>query len=128
MIGYMGIIPIIIGIKKLLDYYKNKKIRYTNSSIQIPCYHLSVAVVTFSNSRDNIGIYTPLFASNYAIGQIVILVVIFIIMTAVWCSVGYYFVNHSLLVHSVYHIGYLILPLVLIGLNLYNGRRIYKII
>lgn len=77
-----------------------------NSSIQIPCYHLSVAAVTFPNSGDNIGIYTPLFASNYAIGQIVILVVIFIIMTAVWCSVGYYFVNHSLLVHSVYYIGY----------------------
>jgi len=32
IIGYMGIIPIIIGIKKLLDYYKNKKVRYTNSS------------------------------------------------------------------------------------------------
>ncbi len=124
IVGYMGIIPIIIGIKKLLDYYKNKKVKYTNLSknklsIQIPCYHLSVATVTFSNSRDNIGIYTPLFASNYAIGQIVILVVIFIIMTAVWYSVGYYFVNHSLLVHSVYHIGHSILPLVLIGLEIY---------
>jgi cadmium resistance protein CadD (predicted permease) len=32
IIGYMGIILIIIGIKKLLDYYKNKKVRYTNSS------------------------------------------------------------------------------------------------
>ena len=90
-----------------------------NSSIQIPCYHLSVAAVTFSKSGDNIGIYTLLFASNYAIGQIVILVVIFIIMTAVWCSVGYYFVNHSLLVQSVCHIGHLILPLVLIGVGIY---------
>lgn len=40
-------------------------------------------------------------------------------MTAVWCSVGYYFVNHSLLVQSVCHIGHLILPLVLIGLGIY---------
>lgn len=39
-------------------------------------------------------------------------------MTAVWCSVGYYFVNHSLLAHSVWHIGHLILPLVLIGLGI----------
>jgi cadmium resistance protein CadD (predicted permease) len=120
---------------KLLDYYKNKKVifilyllkRYTNSSknkfsIQIPCYHLSIAAVTFSNSGDNIGIFTPLFASYYAIGQIVILVVILIIMTAVWCSVGYYFANHSLLVHSVCHSGHSILPLVLIGLGIYIMR------
>jgi cadmium resistance protein CadD (predicted permease) len=40
-------------------------------------------------------------------------------MTAVWCSVGYYFVNHSLLVQSVCHNCHLILPLVLIGLGIY---------
>ena len=104
----MGFIPIIIGIKKLIEYYKEKKetgrnstkynkFKKTNSGLSF----LSVAAVTFSNGGDNIGIYTPLFASNNQYGQIVILVVIFIFMTAVWCSIGYYLVNHSFLAKSV---------------------------
>jgi len=127
IIGFMGIIPIIIGIKKLIDYYKNKKepedtnskkynkLTKTNPELSF----LSVAAVTFSNGADNIGIYTPLFASNNTIGQIVILVVIFIIMTAVWCSIGYYLVNHSFLANSIRRIGHLILPFVLIALGIY---------
>ena len=124
IIGFMGIIPIIIGIKKLIDYYKNKNERYSNSSknklirSNSSVSFLSVAAVTFSNGGDNIGIYTPLFASNNTIGQIGILVVIFIIMTAVWCSVGYYLVNHSLLAHRIRRISHLILPFVLIGLGI----------
>jgi cadmium resistance protein CadD (predicted permease) len=126
LIGFMGIIPIIIGIKKLIENYKKKKepedtnsLKYkftkTNSAISF----LSVAAVTFSNGGDNIGIYTPLFASSNTIGQIVILVVIFIIMTAVWCSIGYYLVNHSFLADHVRRIGHLILPFVLIALGIY---------
>jgi cadmium resistance protein CadD (predicted permease) len=80
---------------------------------------LSVATVTFSNGGDNIGIYTPLFASNNTIDQTVILIVIFTIMTAVWCSVSNYLVNHSFLANSIQRIGHLILPFVLIGLGIY---------
>ncbi|HLN35657.1 MAG TPA: cadmium resistance transporter [Nitrososphaeraceae archaeon] len=125
LIGFMGIIQIIIGIKKLIEYYKKKKERDTtskntltrtpNSSLSF----LSVAAVTFSNGGDNIGIYTPLFANKNTIDQIVILVVIFIIMTAVWCSIGYYLVNHSFLANRIWRIGHLILPFVLIGLGIY---------
>jgi cadmium resistance protein CadD (predicted permease) len=39
-------------------------------------------------------------------------------MTAIWCSVGYYLVNHSLLANSIRRIGHLILPFVLIGLGI----------
>ncbi len=41
------------------------------------------------------------------------------IMTAVWCVVGYYLVNHSVLANSIRCIGHLILPFVLIGLGIY---------
>jgi cadmium resistance protein CadD (predicted permease) len=126
-IGFMGIIPIIIGIKKLIENYKKKKepeetnsLKYnkltkTNSVLSF----LSVAAVTFSNGGDNIGIYTPLFASSNTTGQIVIVVIVFIIMTAVWCSIGYYLVNHSFLANRIRRIGHLILPFVLIALGIY---------
>ena len=125
LIGFLGLIPIIIGIKKLIEYYKKKKdtdtdsTKYKFTKTNSALSFLSVAAVTFSNGGDNIGIYTPLFASNNTIGQILILVVIFIIMTAVWCSIGYYLVNHSFLAKSVWRVGHLILPFVLIVLGIY---------
>jgi hypothetical protein len=42
-----------------------------------------------------------LFASNNIVGQIVILVVIFTIMTGVGGSIGYYLLNSSFLANSV---------------------------
>ena len=128
----MGIIPIIIGIIKLRENYKkrkndkdldtnisNKLTKSTNQSRKSLSF-LSIAAVTFSNGGDNIGIYTPLFASiNSTLDQLVILVVIFMSMTAVWCIIGHYLVNHSFLANNVRRIGHLILPFVLIGLGIY---------
>lgn len=125
LIGFMGLIPITIGIKKLTIYYKKKKetdphsTKYKFKKTSSALSFLSVAAVTFSNGGDNIGIYTPLFASHNIIGQIVILVVLFLIMTAVWCSIGYYLVNHSFLADHIRRIGHLILPFVLIALGIY---------
>jgi cadmium resistance protein CadD (predicted permease) len=41
------------------------------------------------------------------------------IMTAVWCSIGYYLVNHSFVATRIRRIANLILPFVLIGLGIY---------
>jgi cadmium resistance protein CadD (predicted permease) len=123
VIGFMGIIPMIIGIKKLIEYHNNKKTEQPNTISTNPprqsLSFLSVAAVTFSNGGDNIGIYTPLFASNNTFSQVIILIVIFMVMTAVWCSIGYYLVNHSFLANKIRRIGHLVLPFVLIGLGIY---------
>ena len=55
---------------------------------------LSVTAVTFTNGGDNIGVYVPLFSKYNTGGQISGLIVVFMIMTAIWCMVAYYFVNH----------------------------------
>lgn len=103
----MSIILIIIGIKKLMENYIKKKKPITNSTkykltkTNSALSFQSVAALTFSNGGDNIGIYMQLFASNNTVGQIVILVVIFIIMTAVGGSIGYYLLNRSFLANGV---------------------------
>jgi cadmium resistance protein CadD (predicted permease) len=128
--GFLGIIPIIIDIKNLIEYHKKNKESDTNSTsknklLRITKFStpslssLSVTTVTFSNGGDNIGIYTPLFTNNNTIDQTVILVIIFIIMTAVWCSVSYCLVNHSFLANSIQRTGHLVLSFVLIGLGIY---------
>jgi cadmium resistance protein CadD (predicted permease) len=81
---------------------------------------VAVATVTFSNGGDNIGVYTPLFAKYNSVSQITALATIFRAMTAVWCIVAYYLVNHPLVASKIRRrIGHIILPFVLIGLGVY---------
>jgi cadmium resistance protein CadD (predicted permease) len=120
VIGLMGLVPIAIGIIRL--------VRIRNSDVAPEALieskrnyfsFLTVAAVTFSNGGDNIGVYTPLFAKYNGFGEVTILVIIFMLMTGLWCLVGYYLVNHPLISNRVRKTGHIILPFVLIGLGIY---------
>lgn len=124
IIGLLGIAPIAIGVKKLIEFRKknesNLKSKQTaqdkkNNNLGFA----AVAAVTFSNGGDNIGVYTPLFAKYNAASQITALATIFMAMTAVWCAAAYYLVNHPLVASKIRRIGHIILPFVLIGLGIY---------
>lgn len=123
IIGLMGVIPIAIGIKNLVEIKKKDKSlsrqivrdKKARSSLSF----LAVAAVTFSNGGDNIGVYVPLFSKYNIVSQIATLTAVFIVMTAVWCITSYYFVNHPLVASRIRHIGNIILPFVLIGLGIY---------
>jgi cadmium resistance protein CadD (predicted permease) len=123
IIGLMGIIPIAIGIQNLVEIRKKNKSasrqvvqdKKNRSSLSF----LAVAAVTFSNGGDNIGVYVPLFSKYNIVSQITTLTAVFIAMTAVWCIISYYFVNHPLVASRIRHIGNIILLFVLIGLGIY---------
>jgi cadmium resistance protein CadD (predicted permease) len=123
VIGLMGIVPIIIGVKHLIEIRRkdNSHSRQVVQDKRNRSYlsFLSVAAVTFSNGGDNIGVYVPLFSKYNAVAQVSVLVSIFMIMTTVWCAVAYYFVNHPLIASRIRHIGNIVLPFVLIGLGIY---------
>ena len=124
IIGLMGIIPIVIGIKNLVEIRKKDK-SLSRQAVQNKKKNrsyfsfLSVAAVTFSNGGDNIGVYVPLFSKYNTVSQITTLTAVFIAMTAVWCISSYYFMNHPLVASKIRHIGNIILPFVLIGLGIY---------
>lgn len=124
IIGLMGIIPIIIGIKNLVEIRKKNK-SPSRQAVQNKKKNrsyfsfLSVAAITFSNGGDNIGVYVPLFSKYNTVSQITTLTAVFIAMTAVWCISSYYFMNHPLVASKIRHIGNIILPFVLIGLGIY---------
>lgn len=124
IIGLMGIIPIVIGIKNLVEIRKKNKLpsrQVVQNKKKNRSYFsfLSVAAVTFSNGGDNIGVYVPLFSKYNTVSQITMLTAVFIAMTAVWCISSYYFMNHPLVASRIRHIGNIILPFVLIGLGIY---------
>lgn len=120
VIGLMGIAPIAIGVKHLIE----NRIKGNTSSRHViedkkKRAYLSVAAVTFSNGGDNIGVYIPLFSKYNAIGEITVLTSVFLAMTGVWCTLAYYFVNHPIVASRILHIGNIVLPFVLIGLGIY---------
>ena len=125
IIGLLGVVPIGIGVKKLIELRKTDedKISYSNHEIQRENKSylsiLAVAAVTFSNGGDNIGVYTPMFAKYNAASQITALVAVLMVMTALWCIAAYYLVNHPLVASKIRRTGRVVLPFVLIGLGIY---------
>ena len=125
IIGLLGIVPIGIGVKKLIELRKTDedKISYSNHEIQRENKSylsiLAVAAVTFSNGGDNIGVYTPMFAKYNTASQITALVAVLMVMTAVWGIAAYCLVNHRLVASKIRRTGRVVLPFVLIGLGIY---------
>lgn len=123
-IALMGLIPIAIGIKRVLEYYERNQTTDTNKTIQdkkrqnlIP--FLAVSGITIANGGDDVGVFTPLFAKYNTVGEVSTLVAIFMGLTIVWCGLTYYFVNHPVIATRIKRIGDITTPFVLIGLGLY---------
>jgi len=119
-VGLLGIIPILLGGKKLFDLYR--KHGRTDESIKHPSIAAgstgatTVALVTMANGGDNIVIYTPLFAlrSPY---EIAVIALVFVAMIALWCFLAQRMVNHPTLGSPIRRYGSLLSPIVLIGLG-----------
>ena len=122
VIGLLGLVPIAIGIKNLIEIRNSDKIPSPQTVLKKNKSYrafLTVTAVTVSNGGDNIGVYVPLFSKYNSVDQITMLTSVFIAMTAVWCIAAYYLVNHPLLASRIRHAGNIIMPFVLIGLGIY---------
>jgi cadmium resistance protein CadD (predicted permease) len=120
-LGLLGIFPILIGIGKLIALRDDpaatdqtprldgKTASYGNIA--------GVALVTIANGGDNVGIYMPSFAVHSA-GQIAIIAMVFVAMTATWCLLAHWMVNHPRLGAPLRRYGHIFAPIVLIGLGL----------
>lgn len=109
----LGIFPILVGVKKLLELRQGGEATSSQSATGIA----SVALVTIANGGDNIGVYMPAFALHSA-AQIAGIAVVFVLMTALWCWLAYRLVGHPLLGAPVRRYAHILAPVVLIGLGL----------
>lgn len=122
IIGLLGLVPISIGIIRLVQLRKrnnciSEKTTQVSRWSHLPI--LTVAAVTFSNGGDNIGVYTPLFAKYSLAGEVIFISLIFMIMTGFWCVAAYYLIRHPLIASRIRKTGHIIFPCVLIGLGIY---------
>jgi cadmium resistance protein CadD (predicted permease) len=60
-----------------------------------------------------------MFAQYNSLDQVTTLIVVFMLMTAVWCIAAYHLVNHPLVASRIRRIGHAVMPFVLIGLGIY---------
>jgi cadmium resistance transport/sequestration family protein len=119
-IGLLGVVPILIGGKKLFELYLQRDRTEETSDYQTNARQngrvTTVALVTLANGGDNIGIYTPSFAIQSA-QTIIVIALVFIVMTALWCFVARALVNHPKLGSPIRRYGHRVTPVVLVGLG-----------
>jgi cadmium resistance transport/sequestration family protein len=116
-IGLLGLIPIYLGIKELIGNKKEDgNIKLSNKRFRSPV--LAIALVTFANGGDNIGIYIPLFVS-LSLWQRLIMISIFLMLVMVWCLVAKYLTRHPLMQKTIAKYGHILTPYILILLGIY---------
>ena len=128
-IGLLGLLPIVIGIKQLVNREEesgevqtvNTKQNNPTSSFLLSILHpntYKVAAVTVANGGDNISIYIPLFAGQNIVGLGIILAV-FLSMVGVWCGIADLLNRQANISYILSRYGQAIVPFVLIGLGLF---------
>ena len=116
-VGLLGLFPILMGLKKLYDAWRGTG----DDEIDVPAAGLgnvlAVAAVTVANGGDNIGIYTPLFATSTR-AEIGIIVLVFAVMVAIWLVFAHWLVNHPALGAPIRRYGHWLVPFALMAIGL----------
>ena len=112
-LGLLGILPIVIGIRKLSDLSHDASAPENSSQGSVA----GVTLVTIANGGDNIAIYIPVFAVHSG-AEIAVIAMVFVAMTALWCMLAHWMVNHRRFGAPLRRYGHIFAPLVLIGLGL----------
>ncbi|WP_346936870.1 cadmium resistance transporter [Clostridium sp.] len=79
---------------------------------------IKVFSLTFANGADNIGIYVPLFTSMSLV-SIVVIVIIFMILIALWCFIGLKLAEHSFVQRNIKKYKHIFVPIVFICLGVF---------
>jgi cadmium resistance protein CadD (predicted permease) len=129
-ISLCGLVPLLLGINRLWKLFKKKPgtgsananrpdfvgkeqfwLRRTRSEAAL------VTLLTIANGGDNLSVYIPLFSIQRSF--IPLYALVFGVMTALWCLLGYYLTNHRLFGSKVKKYGRLVIPFILIGIGLH---------
>lgn len=71
-----------------------------------------------ANGADNIGIYVPIF-SRYTSSQVVVTLLVFAVMLALWCYLGEKILNFPFIKKTLERYKHILVPVVFIALGCY---------
>lgn len=112
---FLGILPLAIGIKELLQIHKAKSSRTSGTNVSLSVF--SMAAITLANGADNIGVYVPFFLASRS--HVWWIFVVYALLVLVWCAVGKWLGGHALAQKLLDRWGHWVVPFVLIGLGSY---------
>jgi cadmium resistance protein CadD (predicted permease) len=121
LLGFLGLVPIALGVKKAWEL-RTPPDPSTAASADHPFEQwglsnvASVFVVTLANGSDNLSVYVPLFAVRSGL-DIAIIGMVFAMMTAVWLAFAYWLTQHRATGAYVRRYARLLMPFVLIALG-----------
>jgi len=121
-IALLGFVPLGLGLHALWTNRRAALVTEAGDGIeQAPSAFLAqvgaVAGVTAANGGDNLGVYVPVFAEDFT--AIPVFVVVFALMTLLWCVAGNLLVSHPRLIGSMRRLSRRLLPYVLIVLGVW---------
>jgi cadmium resistance transport/sequestration family protein len=122
-VGLLGLAPIYLGIKGLIDlqHRGDEQNNLDTESISTKSHYsqiISIASVTIANGADNISVYIPLFATLVLVEKI-IMTFVFLVMTGIWCYTARYLTTHERIKKTLEKYGESIIPFVFILLGIY---------
>ena len=112
-IHFLGVLPLAIGIKRLIEVRRTKPEQPGSINESVA----SIALLTFSNGADNVGVYVPFFTIYRA--DLWLIVIAYATLVALWCLLGRWLGNHSLILRLADRWGHWAVPLLFIGLAVY---------
>jgi cadmium resistance protein CadD (predicted permease) len=117
-VGLLGLLPILIGVKQLLDARQGADDDGDDVRPASMGNVLTVAAVTVANGGDNIGVYTPVFATATP-AEILTISIAFAVMIAAWLAFSHWLVHHPALGPPIRRFAHITAPFVLIGIGLF---------
>ncbi|WP_256090467.1 cadmium resistance transporter [Aerococcus urinaeequi] len=119
MIGTLGIIPLILGIRAIFtdDDEADEAVEQIEGRGNQSLFS-TVSLVTIASGGDNLGIYIPYFAS-LEWGQILVAIAVFAVGVAALCAISYHFSRLPLIAETIEKYEKIIIPVVFIGLGFY---------
>lgn len=118
VVGLLGLLPLAYGVKMLRAPEDQEEVAAEHALAEaLPRGILTVTAMTVANGGDNLGVYIPLFTTHEGL-EVAMMASLFMLLTLVWCALGYGLVSHPELKPRIEKYGHRILPWVLVVLGL----------
>ncbi|KAL8369940.1 hypothetical protein RB595_000344 [Gaeumannomyces hyphopodioides] len=128
-IGFLGLLPILLGIWGLLDLLPSKEEpEDSNTAVESTAAAasftvgvktiLKVSTVTVTNGGDNIGTYVPLFSQAKG-AEIAVYVVTYYILLGVWCLAAFLVMKQKHILRAAQRYARVVVPFLYMGLGVF---------
>lgn len=118
-VGLLGLIPVALGLKELYELRQGADDDDDEPARTVGLGNIAaVAAVTIANGGDNIGVYTPVFATANA-AELATICLVFAAMIAVLLAAAHWLVHHPALGAPIRRYAPIVVPCVLIGVGVW---------